>query len=254
MFLQKLIKANSKITWALIDLLMIIIGVYCAFLIQRYSELERTRNEEERVLNALKIELEQFRFSMPQFASYMDDYLKKIGDDKEVNFSGWRYSEPQYAYQIIEYAMNLENSEIIDFSLYDNLQRLYVVIKQLEHTERSINQTSEKYRALVPELSNNHAENLARRADNETNLRWFKIYAKDRSSGLKRVAKVSEESLKSINERLGLEKQKEIERKMILSNMNKAANVDEAIGMVKQFFPNFSEEEIQELYKESQGK
>ena len=254
MFIQKLFNTNNKITWALIDLLMIIIGVYCAFIIQKYAETQQTKKDKERVLSALKFELEEFRIALPDFAAYMDRYLEKNKNDPTVNFSGWRYSEPQYAYQIVEYAMNLENSEIVDFALYDKLQRLYVVIKQLEYSERSINRISEKYQSIVSELPNNHVINLERIANNKINWGWFRTYAGDRSSSLKRVANESIEALQIINDGLGIDKQKEIEASFMSSKSALIKSEAEAIELAKVFFPNFTEEEIRTLYQNSQNK
>ncbi|MEP5612495.1 MAG: hypothetical protein ABJP45_09615 [Cyclobacteriaceae bacterium] len=245
---------NNKIAWALIDLLMIIVGVYCAFLIQKYAETEQTKKDEERVLSALKIELEEFRISLPQFAAFMDKYLARVKDNPSTNFSGWRYSEPQYSYKIIEYAMNLDNSAIVDFALYDKLQKLFVVIKQLEHSERSMTRISEKYRPIVSSLGNNHIVNQERAADNAGNFHWFRTYSNDRSGSLKRVGQASTEALDVINDRLGQEKRREIERKFILTHSSRVSNAEEAIALVKQFFPDFTEEEVRKLYQKSKEK
>lgn len=251
MFLRKILSSENKLTWVVIDLVIVIIGVYCAFLIQSYAEEQKSQRMKEQVLTALKFELEAFRIQLPEFADYVRDYLKDIQAEENPDISGWRFVEPQYSYKIVEYAMQLENGDIIDFEMYDNLQKLYVSIKQLEHVERLITNRGGAYKRLVPELPKDHPVNLERMADNQDNLRRFTIFLRGRIGNLMRVTNVSSDVLKRIDADLGYEKSKEIERAFIIENMPRIGSEEEVIALGAAYFPKFNEDEIIQLFLDS---
>lgn len=58
MFLRKLFSKDNRLTWVVIDLIIVIIGVYCAFAIQSYADNQKISQERDRVLTALKYEME----------------------------------------------------------------------------------------------------------------------------------------------------------------------------------------------------
>lgn len=243
-------KSNrGKWIWAFVDLLVVIIGVYIAFLIQSSAAERQDTKEKTKVLMALKYELETFRIQFPQFADYMTNYHEEVKDNEMTNFSGWRYNEPQYAYQIIEYAMNLENEDVIDFQLYDQLQKLYVEIKQLEHVERLITEISGKYKKYIPELSMTHELNLERKADNASQFERFLMFVRSRAFSLNRVAASTKDALLLINEQLGSEKVKEIEREIITNYLRFVSSKEEMIQMGTKYFQSFTEKEILDLYE-----
>lgn len=68
MFLGKLFKKSKNARFLLIELLMIFIGVYLAFLFQNYSEQKKIDKERDKVLISLKLELENFRTTFPRFS------------------------------------------------------------------------------------------------------------------------------------------------------------------------------------------
>ncbi|GAB4231803.1 MAG: hypothetical protein Tsb0034_04290 [Ekhidna sp.] len=244
--------SRGKWAWAFVDLLVVIIGVYIAFLIQSSAAERKDKQEQAKVLTALKYELEAFRIQFPGFAQYMENYYDRIKDDPETDFSGWRYVEPQYAYQIIEYGLSVDNESIVDFQLYDALQKLHVRIKQLEHIERLITEIAGNYKQPIPELAGNHELNLERKADNSSQFRRFLMFARSRASNLLSSADAAKQALDLINERLGPEKRKEIESEFILSRSSYYETEEKFRGAIKNYFPDFSDEEIDKLYQESQ--
>lgn len=257
MFLRKLFQGNNKAGWVLIDLLIVIIGVYCAFLIQNYSTNQQNKKEEDRILTALKYELEQFRYTMFQVATGMGNYSRELSktasENTYSNFSDFRFIEPQYGYQIIEYSLNLQNTDIVDFELYNSIQGLFVEIKKMEHVERLLTETARRYISLPEGLPKSSPEYQVRWAENYDNFNRFTVLIRDRAEIAARVATASADALPIINDRLGPEKTKEIEKEILLSNIDLARNEDEAVQIVKKFFPNFEEEEVRELYRSHQG-
>ena len=105
MFLRKIFSANNKLLWVLVDLFIVIIGVYCAFLMQNYAEQSKNAKEQDKVLTALKYELEFFRYRMFETSLGMQGKLRGL---KEIQakgsydyFSDYRFIEPQYDYCLL---------------------------------------------------------------------------------------------------------------------------------------------------------
>ncbi|WP_370090031.1 hypothetical protein [Ekhidna sp.] len=255
MFLRKLFKAENKFTWVLVDLLIVIIGVYCAFLIQSYAEQEKNEKEKDRVITALKYELEAFRFQMTEFSlgmiSYAQELSSTLKEGDYANFSDFRFIEPQYDYQTIQYSLSLQNPEIVDFELYNTLQSLFVEIKKMEHVERLITETSRRYHTLPSNLSKQSPEYKLAWADNYDNFNRFVTLINDRGNIAKRIAIASENALPLINDRLGEKKAKAVEKDLITQNLDKVKSEDEAVFLAKKLFPDFSEEEIRQLYRKA---
>ena len=147
-------------------------------------------------------------------------------------FSGWRFIEPQYGYQIIEYAISIQNTEIIDFSTYEELQKLYVNIKQLEHTERLLTDLAGAYQYLIPELAEDHPLNLERKANNRSRIFRFRMFLSGRAANLKRTSENATQLLAQINEFLGPELKQAIDRKYVSENIGWIKTEEQAIGMV----------------------
>ena len=252
MFSSKSSKRN--VGWALVDLIVVIIGVYTAFVIQSSSAAKNDRKEKVKVYSALKMELEEFRVAFPMFASGNSEYLKSIEKEEQTRISGWRFIEPQYGYQIIEYSINIQNTEIIDFETYEELKKLLVGIKQLEHTERLITEVAGQYQDLIPELDPNHVSNLERKANNSPRLRRFKMLLRARVDILRRVSKNSIPVLARLEEELGPELTKQINRKYVVEKIGWVFSEEEAVELIQEHFPDFSADEAREIYKESKEK
>ncbi len=254
MFLRKIFSTKNRFVWVIIDLIIVITGVYCAFLFQNYAENQKNLKEQDKVLTALKYELEKFRITMPGMSGYMrskqSEWKQAYDSGNYISFSGYRYIAPQYKYQIVEYALNNQNSEIVDFELHDALQVLYVEIKKLEHTEELIMNKSVQYRSIPSGLKKS-SEKLW--AQNYDNFAWMVIFLGDRSSILNRVAEASEEALITINERLSTQRRKEIERAIMVGLIDRVEDEDDAVKSAKKIFPLFTETEIREIHRESRS-
>ncbi|MEO1254631.1 MAG: hypothetical protein AAFY41_07080, partial [Bacteroidota bacterium] len=192
---------RGKWTWALVDLLVVIAGVYIAFMIQLASSDNKAKKEKIKIYAALKTELEEFRVSFPMFADGNRSYLKEV-EGKDIRTIGWRFIEPQYGYKILEYGIDIQNTEIIDFETFEELKKIYVAIKQLEHMERLITEVAGEYQYLIDELPESHPLNLERKANNEANTFRFRMFLEGRVFCLERIAKEVSPLLNKINEEL----------------------------------------------------
>jgi len=257
MFLRKIFSSDNKFVWVIIDLFIVIIGVYCAFLIQSYAEDERTEKEKDKVYTALKYELEIFRFSASEVAldvqSNIPNWEQKISNEVYFDFSDVRFIEPQYQYQIIEHSINIENSAIIDFELYDALQNLYVEIKKVEHTEQLLTEVAMKYHLIPEKLNANSKEAMLLSYENFNNFKRYVLFTRDRGSIMERIVFNSRKVLEILNARIDPVKRKNIERDLMKLGMPDFPNKNVAVGMAKKFFPNWSEEEITEIYNQVHG-
>jgi hypothetical protein len=253
MFLRKLFKIGDKAKWLALELMVVFIGVYLAFLFQNYNEKVKDKKEMEKVFSSLKYELETFRVLLPDRATYARrqarDWMKSYRKNEVENFSLWRFLEPQYNYKIVEYAIGLENTNIINFELYDRLQKLYGNIQALEHAERLMTSVAQTYQAIPEGLDKGSQPYKLRFADNLLNFRRFILYMNDRSGDLYLVAKESKECLEIINELLDEDIRKDIERRLIRDYIDSRDDPGDIKEELTEYFPDFTEEEIDALLK-----
>jgi len=244
---------SRRWAWAIVDLVVVIIGIYIAFLLQSTTSIQNDRREKIKVYSALKMEMESMRVVFPLFAESNVEFLEQVKDQEFFNISDWRFIEPQYAYKIIEYAINVQNTEIIDFAMYDELQKLYVGIKQLEHMELLLNEVASQYQYLIPELDENHPMNLERKANNRSRLYRFRMFLRGRAGNLNRTSDMAMGILQSINEFLGPELSKEVDQKFIKESVTRVGSEERAVQLALKYFPNFSEAEITAIYRQAKG-
>lgn len=258
MFLRKIFSTQNRFLWVLVDLLIVIIGVYGAFALQSKAENEKNRQEQVKVLSSLKYELEHFRYRMFETNLGMMATYKKIkplaDEGRYSNYSDFRFIEPQYEYQTIRYALNLQNNEIVDFELYDVLQTLFVEVKKIEHVERLLTETARNYRSIPKNITKNSDAFHLIVSENQDNFERFVILIKDRAEIANRVSQASSEAIPLINERLGDKLSREIELKLIKQNIDMARNEEEAVYLVNKFFPSFNEKEIRKIYQKAPQK
>ncbi|MEM6643908.1 MAG: hypothetical protein AAF616_13090 [Bacteroidota bacterium] len=246
MFSSKSLKRSWG--WVVVDLSVVVIGVYIAFLIQSKALERKDQREKVKIYSALKMELEAFRVGFPEFAIGNQSFLEEVRDKDTYDISNWRFIEPQYGYQIVEYALNIGNTDIIDFETYEELKNLVVMIKQLEHSERLLTKVAGEYQFLIPELPESHPMNLERKANNKLKLFRFKMFLGTRIGGLERIAEKAKGLLAQVNEFLGPDITDEINRKYIAQLFGWLGDYEDVVDLVQERFPEYSEEDLKEMY------
>lgn len=258
MFLRKLFKSENKLVWVFIDLLIVVLGVYCAFLIQEYATYEKTQKEKEEVISALKYELEFFRIQMPGQAWYSNNqatkWLEIKNEGNYYDFSSWRYIEPQYNYQVVEHGLSIQNSDIISFELYLALQEVFKQAKRIEHIEGTITQLGLRYQSIPSQ---------AKKGTIEYEIIWSRNYDDfgrlisnmlERSQDQGLLAEKSQLALAIINEQLKPSTKKKIEESLIIEYIDDLVdNEDKAVKVVGKAFPDFTEKEIRLMYQKAKG-
>lgn len=254
MFLRKLFKVSDKAKWLFLELLVVFIGVYLAFLFQGFSENKRISKEKEKVLVGLKLELEEFRTSFESFADFqqgkVDEWDSLFKISKVAAYYDWRYIEPQYNFKIIEYALNQEGTDIVEFELYEKLSILYGQIKRLEHTERLMTELGMKYNLIPSEFGPKSEQALLLKAENRFNFYKFKGFAGDRASILRRISKSSPDILLLINKELGPERTQEVEYNLLAKYVDAKVQLDFVREIFNKYFPHYSETRLDQMIEQ----
>ncbi|PHN03195.1 hypothetical protein [Flavilitoribacter nigricans] len=261
---KRLFNRIRQINWnmILLELFIVFVGVYLAFLLGNYQEKKRIASEAEKIYTSLKVELEGIRFNFPQRAAYQRS--RNVEWDSLWDQGGyaplyqWRYIQPQYDFTTIEYALKAQGSTIVNFELYESLTELYQGIKRLEHQELLLTDIGMEYRN-VPADSNMPTDELAiRNADNRLLFYKFIDLSKLRAEVLGELVTHANNSLQIIDNRLGKDDRRRIEMDLIRENLPRLiAGRDLPEAMIKkqieQQFPSLRERDIRQLMEELPG-
>lgn len=238
--------SKEGIKFLFLELIIVFLGVYLAFLFQSYSEQRKIDAEKEKVLIGLKEDLEYFRIFFPDYAGAPEaEEWRKLASSGEYNdFSTWRFIQPQHDYTAIEYALSLD-AEIIDFELNSVAAEIYQELKKLEHVEIILTELAMRYTA-IPEGNASGAQIEMAEANNLLNFKRFADRYADRARIMLRIAEMSEKELPAINENFTADELKEIELVLLKRNISLESEeqIDFYVNVIKQFFPNLTEEEI----------
>ncbi|OEK06879.1 hypothetical protein [Roseivirga misakiensis] len=254
MFIRKLFKIGDKAKWLTLELLIVFIGVYLAFLFQGYAEKTNIKKEKEKVLVGLKLELEEFRTGFERFADFQSgkvkewDSLFRVGE--VATYYDWRYIEPQYNFTIIEYALNQKGTDIVSFELYTMLSQIYLEIKKLEHTERLLTELGMKYNIIPNDLDKTKGQGAILAAENRFHFYKFKNFSRDRAGELRRVWQASSEVIKLINEEIGPEKARVVDTALLEKYVSLGVEIDFIKELFDQYFPQYSDEDFQQMLDE----
>lgn len=254
MFLRRFLKVGDKGKWVLLELLIVFVGVYLAFALQAYSENQKNKKEQEKVLVSLKLELEEFRVSFPGFADFhqevVDEWDSLFNIRQVGNFYAWRYLEPQYNFSVLEYAINTEGSDIISFELFENLSDLYQNIKRLEHAERLITEMGHHYKIRPEGVDEDDLE--GRKISAENRLYFYKTirYSNDRIAVMKEVATLSVGILEILNEQLGAERERALNLELIGRYYKEDPDKESVRSFRDRYFPDVTEEELNSVFRQ----
>lgn len=252
MFIRKLFDIGDKAKWLILELLIVFVGVYLAFVFQEYAEENKLSQEKEKVLMSLKSELEEFRISFPGFADYqqarLDEWDSLFDAQETATFYNWRYLEPQYNFKIIEYALDQKGTEVISFELYTELSRLHSFIKRTEHAERRMTDFGDKYNLIPNSLAEDDKDRRIMAAQNRIYFYKFMGAARDRTGNLIRIAEMSEDILAYVDQQLGAEKKREAELNLLREYVEAGSSQEFVVSLFMKNFDYFEEEELIEYF------
>lgn len=259
MFLSKFLTRVTNalgIKWqlVLVELIIVFTGVYLAFFLNSMQEDKYIQQESEKIWSSLKIELEGIRLAFPVWAEHQTEQnvewdslfaIEEIG-----NFYTWRYIQPQYDFTTIQYAIDSREGSIVDFDMYKRLTVLYQNIQQLEHSERLMTEVGLRYKNIPSGMDKNQ-EYWVLFGENKFLFYKFLDFSKMRAGILMRITKLSAELLDIINQKLGSERQKKLEKEFIQQQIVAVgvnATKEVLQTRIKENFPYLSDADIDEIY------
>lgn len=251
--LEKAFKIFTRqgVKFFLIELVVVFLGVYLAFLFQSYVEQKKVHAEKEKIMIGLKKDMEYFRIFFPEYAGedQIQEWQKIVTEREYIDFHNWRFIQPQYDYTAIEYALS-RNAEVIDYELNSTLAQIYQELQKLEYVENLLTELSMSYKS-IPDNAPVNSQILLETENNRLNFLRFVSRYEDRSSIMKRIADISSEYLPHINASFDSKQLKEIELELIQnyatpSNQQEVEAISQALQV---YFPNLAKEEIQQLFK-----
>ena len=258
---KRLFDRIRRVNWniILLELFIVFVGVYLAFLLSNYQEEKRINSEVNKIYTSLKLELEEIRFNFPQRAAYQrslnEEWDSLYNSGNYPPLYTWRFIQPQYDFTTMEYALQAQGSAVINFELYESLTSLYQGIKRLEHLELLITEIGMAYRNVPAELGMNQEELTARHADNRLLFFRFKDLSGLRANELERMVDHTQTSLDIINARLGSEKRKKIELQLLRDKLpllleNSNLSVEMVKGLIHQQFPDLKDRDVERVLSE----
>ena len=251
--LEQSFKIFSKqgVKFLLLELVVVFLGVYLAFLFQSYSENQKLESEKEKIMIGLKNDLEYFRIFFPGLSANMKGTIKEwdelIENEKYRDFSSWRFIQPQYDYTVVEYALNV-GAEVIDFDMNSDLSKLYTELEKLRQAEELITEIALTYKAVPANLERTAEVQLVH-ANNLLNLERLRNRAVDRVGIMDRIAELSAQNLVRVNNEFSPKELKEIEL-LLISKRDIPDNEQEKqfyFRALKEYFPHFTDEEIKKV-------
>jgi len=218
------IKKRLNINWQtlLLELLVVFVGVYLAFVLNNFSDNQKVQSEQHKVMTSLKKELDVIGFTFGDMSAYQESKVEEwdslLQRGEIPDFYDWRYIQPQYNYAVLEYAINTQDARIVDFELYEKLMPIYREMEKLVFAENLMTEWGGKFRNMPQELDSTDVEYQTRRADNRFSAYKFAVYAKDRASIMRRLVKFAREALGYVNQHIDPQERFAME-KMFMRNM-----------------------------------
>lgn len=259
MFLSKFLSKISDslgIKWqlVLVELVIVFVGVYLAFFLNSIQEEKYIQQESDKIWSSLKIELEGIRLAFPLWAEGQAEqnveWDSLYAKEEIAKFYTWRYIQPQYDFTTIQYAIESREGNIVDFDMYKRLTTLYRYIQQLEHSENLMTEVGMRYKNIPNGIDKNQ-EYWVLFAENKFLFYKFIDFSKMRVGSLKRIAKLSEDLLDIINQKLGAERQRVLEKEFIQQQIvlvGSNAPKEVLRARINENFPNLSDADIDEIY------
>ena len=241
----------------LIDLLIVFSGVYIAFLLGNYSESQKAKIQQQKIMSSLKNELEYMRIFYPNQKKYQAQKVKEweamLDSNKVVEFFAWRYVQPQYNYTVVEYAINSREIGVIDFNLHQQLMKVYQGLKQVEYAEEKMTTLALEYQPIPAMMDSTKQDYQIMFRHNRFLFRRFTVFAGDRAAILGRISSHAKDALSLINDYFAEEDLYAIEKEILVNifvNFHGQVTENYIRETIKEAFPNMTEEGMQEIIEE----
>ncbi len=243
--------ARQGVRFLLLELVIVFLGVYGAFMLQSWSEDRLLDAEREKVLVGVKEDLEYFRVIFPGFTSreIVEERRALIEEGRYRDYSDWRFLQPQYDYTAIEYALEA-GADIVDYELNSGLAELYQELQKLRYTEDLITRLAMDYRAIPAGSLDDPVVRMAHE-NNFLGFRRLNDRARDRVVIMDRISEISTRLLPGIDAAFRAGQLREIELELIRKRIESQPEAEREfyLGLISEYFPDISPEEIRDALR-----
>ena len=136
----------------MLELAIVFLGVYLAFLFSGYKEQQQTDAELQRVLSLMQVGFARYETLFEGFAqrhSVQNPEFKAQLDNNEIPaFFDTYYAAPQYPVEVINFVLTREGYDVFSLDFYVPLTTYAHTIQRLMYVEEKLVQLGERYRVL----------------------------------------------------------------------------------------------------------
>ncbi len=139
----------------LLELLIVFVGVYLAFLLAEFQEQKQRERSFQRIVQILDVGLERYAQAFGAMAQYHDRENTAIRDALAAgqlpSFGDVYYPAPQYPMDVIDYIATEEAFRVFDVAYYTELIAFSNGVQRLMYIEEKLVQAAERYQPLPAE-------------------------------------------------------------------------------------------------------
>lgn len=144
-----------------VELLIVFVGVYLAFLLSQYQETRKLDDKRETVISLLADGIGRYEGLFEGFAQYHEgrnaEILAELRGGQIPDMSNVAYAAPQYPSDAIDYVLTNESFDVFELELYVPLASFANRIKQLTSVEAELTELGNRY-VRVDRTSPRYAE------------------------------------------------------------------------------------------------
>ena len=137
-----------------LELVIVFVGVYLAFLFTDYKEQQRTAAEIERVATLMQVGLDRYEELFEGFAQRHaiknEEFRQQLENNQIPVFYDTYYAAPQYPVDVINFVLTREGYEVFSLDFYVPLTSFAHSIQRVMYVEEKLVQLGEQYRRLPP--------------------------------------------------------------------------------------------------------
>ncbi len=136
----------------LLELVIVFVGVYLAFLFSSHREQQRTDAELDRVLALMQVGLDRYEELFEGFALRHEtknaEFLAQLENNEIPVFYETYYASPQYPVDVINFVLTREGYDVFSLDFYVPLTSFAHAIQRIMYVEDKLVQLGERYRIL----------------------------------------------------------------------------------------------------------
>lgn len=135
-----------------LELIIVFLGVYLAFLFTSYNEKQRTQAEIERVAALMEVGLDRYEELFAGFAQRHaiknEEFRQQLANNQIPVFYETYYASPQYPVDVINFVLTREGYDVFSLDFYLPLTSFAHAIQRIMYAEEKLVQLGERYRRL----------------------------------------------------------------------------------------------------------